>query len=153
MAIDFNTALDTKVDDVEPPKKLPQGTYVVVVSKPPQQAKVNDEWEKIVFPVKIVSATDSVDPKELEEFGDLANASIRGIEFMFPANGDASKPLFYMTRFLKEHLQVDSSDNPSVKELLARAINHQCLATVEWRPNPNNPEDVFVEIRRTAPIE
>ena len=153
MAIDFNKALDTKVKDVEPPKQLPQGTYIVAVSKPPQQARVNDDWEKIVFPVKVISATDTVDPKELKEFGDLSTATVRGIEFMFPTNGDVSKPLFYMTRFLEDHLQVDTSDNPSVKELLARSVNHQCLATVEWRPNPKDPEQVFVEIRRTAPLE
>ena len=52
--------------------------------------------------------------------------------------------------FLIRHLGLPESE--SIKELLAEATNNQCVIEVSHRPNPNDPEVVYDEIKTTSPV-
>ena len=152
----FADALDTKLDEVEEPKKLPQGTYLMTVVKPPilGQAGKDGQYDTVDFLFRPIAAQDDVDPDDLKDYGDIAGAIVRQ-RFMFDTQDEnkfkASE--WRLRKFINDHLQVDGAGTMSFKQALAATPNHQCLVNVGWRPNPQNPEQIFVEVKKTAPAE
>lgn len=152
--MDFTSALDTKLGEVERPPLCPQGSYVMSVSKVPEQGSVADgKYETVDFVMRGVSAMDDVDSDELANYGDVSNIMIRH-RFMFDTEDDAAfqRALYNMKRFLEDHLQIDGADKMSLKEALSASLNHQCVCSVGWRPDKRDADVQYQEIRRTAPL-
>lgn len=152
MALNFADALDTKVEDIERPPLLPIGTYRWMVTKQPEIDTIADgRFDVCDFSLKCLGPTDDVDSSELQAFGDLSNVH-RRFRFLFNKEDEASfkKTEFYLKQFLVDHLGIP--EKGTMKELLANALNQSCLGTVRWRPDKTNPEIMYDEISRTAPL-
>ena len=154
--MNFQDALNVKGDAIERPKLPPQGTYIASVSKAPVFGTVGKDknWETCDFPMRLVQPMEDVDPEELAAFGDISSQVIRH-RFMFSKDDQQNfdRSMFNMRNFLEKHLQIDGYAKMTVKKALADSVNHQCLVTVNWRPDPSDPEVQYLEIGRTAPAE
>lgn len=155
--MDFSSALDTSMQDFEPPKLVPTGTYVFTITKAHTLSKNKDEtWEFLNFPCKIISPEDDVDPDELEEYGKVTNEPMR-VNFMFPTSDEEKqswdRSMDQLKRFLYRHLQVDADEDAPLSMALAAAVNCQFLGVVTHRPDKNNPEIVYAEVGKTAPMD
>ena len=156
MSFDFNTALDTKANEVEKPPVLPQGNYIWRVSKAPvSSTSKSGEWSILEIPLICVSADDDVDPDDLEAYGPLDKTYNR-VTFMAPTNAESEqeiqKTLYRLTQFLQETLRVDCEADATVKEMLANAMNCQMYATATWRPSDDGT-DTYVDLKNYAPLD
>lgn len=154
----FMDILDKRVGDIERPPLLPHGTYKWVVDKYSTDTIANGAWEVVDFNLKIVEPTEDVDPDDLTAFGNVAGQTRRH-RFMFPTDPEEAanfqRTEFNLRRFLADHLQIDGVEGMDLKEALANAKGHMCLATVVWTPDKKDPsgENKFDNIGRTAPVE
>lgn len=151
--MDFLSALDTKVDDIEKPLDPPQGTYLWKVDKAPIQSRTkSDEWDIVEFPLRALSADEDVDPDDLEAFGDVTGIMGRN-SFMFPTDpakdNDRKKTLHQMKKFLTETLRIDG-EGMTMKELLAASVGAQCYGILSWR---QVDEEVYVDVKRFTPAD
>jgi hypothetical protein len=154
--VNFTDALNTKMGDIERPPLLPVGTYVGIVSKIPAIEKIGDgKWDVIDFQLRIASAGEDVSQDDLKEFGGLNASTVVRHRFMFSTEDEAAqkRTLFNLKRFLTEHLKVDGGDGSAVKELLNNCLNHQCTVFIGWRPDKNDPELFYAEVKKTAAVE
>lgn len=157
--MNFQEALNTKVDEIERPPLLPMGTYRWLVEKHPALDTIaNGRFDVCDFILKCVEAKDDVDVEDLQAYienaGDLSGARIRH-RFMFNKEdeGNFKRSMFNLKRFITEHLGVGEEAGMSLKELLAQSVGQQCLGTIKWRPDQNDPEIQYAEIGTTAPVE
>ena len=155
MAINFADHLKDNVSEIERPPLLPIGTYKFFVEKQPsiEENIADGRFDRVDFLLKCIEATDDVDADALAEYGSLDNTRLR-YSFLFNKEDEQSfnRTKFALKRFLTEHLGVDA-DNASLNEAMAASVNHQCLATVRWRQDRNDPEVQYAEIGSTAPVE
>lgn len=158
MALNFMDALDTNLADVERPPNLPIGNYIFMVTKYELGERESDKgsWDTLDFQCQIVAPTADVDEDDLASYGDVTKRSLRH-GFMFDRNDKASfdKTMFYVRRFLEDHLRVDGAGKMTLKEALANCVNHQFMGTVKWRADARDAsgESKFDEIGRTAPTD
>ena len=154
--VNFADALNTKAGDIERPPLIPVGTYTAIVSRLPTTETISDgKWDTLDFQLRLQSAGEDVDEEALKEYGGLGpNATLRR-RFMFNREDQAAfnRTLFDLKRFLLEHLKVEGSDSTPLKQLIDSSVNHQCLVFVAWRPDKNDAELVYNEIKKTAPLE
>lgn len=146
-------ANNTSVDDIERPPLVPIGTYTFMVEKVPERGNVGQgRFDTVDFVLKVVEASEDVDPDDVQEFGDITNVRIRH-RFMFNTEDEAAfkRALFNLKRFLEDHLQVETK-GMGLNEAIDSSVGHQCLGEVKWRPDQNDPEVQYVEIKRTAPV-
>lgn len=149
--------LNTPVESIERPPILPVGTYRAQVKKKDfvTRSSAKGSWEIIEFSMQLIEPMDDVDANSLRKFGPLASA-VRRNSFMFDSDtsSDESKQKNARTQYnLKqffEHLGLDPSG--SVKQMLESAIGQQCLIVIGWRPDSNNAEVIYDEIKKTAPL-
>ena len=143
-----------KLSEIARPANVPQGTYTMMVTKQPVFGEIaQGKYETCDFMMKIISATDDVDADDLKNFGDITQSVMRN-RFMFNTEDKTlfDRSLYNIKRFLEEHLLIEGAKKKELKQALAEAVNHQCLATVTWRPDPKDPEIIYQEIKGTAPI-
>lgn len=154
--VDFTKILATKVEDVKRPPLIPAGTYRARVSKPASFDEIsNGRFKVIDFQMLLVEPQLDVDQDALAAYGGLNPGSQLRHRFMFgtedgpDAKAREDRTLFNLKRFLSEHLGVQGD---SLNELVANAQGNECLVTVAWRPDPNDAEIQYNEIRKTAPL-
>ena len=155
--MDFSKALDVKTDKIERPPLPPIGHYIFEVSKPPQLSSVgNDQYDLVTFPLKAVDLFgDDVDPDELKKFGGIKMVT-SSHRFMFNKAEDEesqasnTRTLYNLKRFLTEHLGLE--EGKTVRESLDEAVGQQFVANIQYRPDKNNPENIYAEIGKTAPL-
>ena len=151
----FSEVLSKSAESIERPPLPPKGTYVLVVYGQPKPPRESKEWEVLDIPLRAVRADDAagdVDIEELRAYGDPKNIMVRK-SFMFNTTDDAAFKTteFQLREFLTKHLGLDES--LTIKELLAMSVNKQCLGVIDYSPDRNDPERVYVDLKRTAPIE
>lgn len=154
--VNFTDALNTKMGDIERPPLIPGGTYVAMVSKIPSIEKISDgKWDVIDFQLRLAHAGEDVSQEDLKAFGGLNASTVIRHRFMFSTEDEAAqkRTLFNLKRFLLDHLKVEGDDNTSVKELLNNSVNHQCSVFIGWRPDKNDPELFYAEVKKTAAAE
>ena len=155
--MDFTSALDTSAADFEPPKLLPEGEYIVAVTKQHTvKESQSGEWDMISYPCKIVGPTESVDPDELEDYGSVSNEPTR-VGFMYPKGEDEkngqARCINDIKSFVLRHCQADVEESASLGEVMAAAVNHQFMASIRHRVDKNDPTKVYAEIQKTAPLD
>lgn len=149
--MNFNDALNVKMEEIERPPLIPVGTYRAVVSKVPVSDTISEgKYDTLDFMLKLAEAQDDVDQDELKEYGPLSSATVRH-RFLFNTEDKAmfDRTLYNLKRFLEEHLKVEGG---SLKECINNALNHQCLVAVKWRPDKDDPEIQYNEVGKTAPV-
>lgn len=152
--VNFASVLDNKVEDIQRPPNMPIGTYTWTVSKVPEQNTFADgKWEAVDFAMKCVGPTDDVDADDLAEYGDCTRRQLRKrIMFNTEDEGAFKQSLYQLRTFCEKHLQVEGASKMSIKEMLNESVHHQCLGTVRWNPDKNNPDIIYDELGRTAPL-
>ena len=153
--VNFAAIANKKVADIERPPNMPIGTYLAVVTKIPAQGEVaGGKWETLDFMLRIIKPMEDVDPDALKSFGDVSKRIMQR-RFMFStededkflASEDKGKGICF------KHLMVDESPDMSWSEMLHESVNHQCLVSVKWEPDKNDPEIIYDRIGKTAPVE
>ncbi len=152
--MDLTEALNIQSEQVKRPPNLPVGTYRFMVNKLPQITdSKNDEYKIFTFPCVVQEAMEDVNPEELQAFGPLQNV-FRQYTFLYPKDNskerDQQAALYKLNRFLAEHLKVELG---TIKEMMDKAQGHVFLAQVGTRPDKNDPEMIYEDIKGTAPVE
>lgn len=154
--VNFIDALNTKSAQIERPPLIPVGTYRAAVTDIPEITKVSDgKWDVVNFKMRLIEPTDDVNTDDLQAYGNLGPQSVVTQRFMFSAEDEAGmkRTLYNMKRFLLDHLRIEGNDDTTVKELLNNSKGAQCLVFIGWRPDKNDPELIYNEIKKTAPLE
>ena len=154
----FQDALDIKLDDIERPPVPPTGHMIFRVSKVPVQSEIaQGRFDTLTFQMQGVQAHEDMDPEAVASVGGPNAINLRkqflfnkGTEEEDKANFDRS--LYNLKQFLGKHLALDL-DGVTMKEALEASVNAQCLGEITHRPDPNDPEIIYAEIGRTAPVE
>lgn len=156
MALNFKDALNTKVGDVERPPNPPIGTYVFQITKVPvireQSGGDNQTWDVVDFQCVAVD-TLQVDDDELRAYGGLKNITQR-VSFMFD-KGDQTAfdtTMFRLRTFLEKHVKC-ADESMSLSEALNASVNGRFAGELGWRPDKRDPEVMFANIGKTAPVE
>lgn len=159
MAMDFNKALNTAVSAIERPPVPPIGHYVWQIAKVPVMEKrgQDDMYQIVEFPLKCVGVfedANDVDPDELKAYGKASNIIDR-LTFMFDTTDDAkfAQTLFRLRTFLKDHLLLEISDETPLKEALSMTANKRFIAPLSHRPDKNDPEVLYTQVGKTAPLK
>jgi len=152
--MNFTESLNRKMEEVERPPLPPVGHYIMqVVSQPEldliESARTGKEYDKVLFPVEVVSACDDVDQDELSEFGNVQGIRLRK-EFLFSrAEEDKqsyARSEYQMRQFLAEHLGLDAE--MSFSEAFPASVGAQFIGELIHRPDPNDPEIIYAELGR-----
>jgi len=149
----FNEALNMNPEDVKRPPILPRGHYDAAVTDVNfgDISSAKGEWDTVDIQFSITGAGEDVDEDLLAEFGN-PNGEKRTLRFMLDRNDQRKFDggMFRLKKMLLDHLGVEGS---TMKELLDNAKGHACRIEVSHRPNPDNPEIVYDEIRGTQPLD
>lgn len=155
--MDFTEALNVAVTDIERPPLPPIGHYIWKVSKPAVFDTISDgRFKTLDFPVQAVQGLSDVDQDELQKIGGPRGINLR-VRFMFnegPSDEDkvaAARSLFQLRNFLEKHLEI-AAEGMMLKEAIDSAVGMQFVANIQYRPDKNNPEVLYAEIGRTAPL-
>lgn len=151
----FQDTLNDTVSDFQRPANLPQGNYILQVTGPHTQrvGGADDRWETLSFPCRPVEPTDDVDTDSLAEYGDITKTLLTK-DFILDTTGserDMDAVKFQVKTFLT-NCGVDL-EGKTLKQALAEVVGARFLATISWQQNKNDPEQYFVRVGRTAPVE
>lgn len=151
----FNEVLTKAAETIERPPMPPKGTYVLAVAGQPKPPRESKQWEVLDIQMRGVRPdmnAGDVDLDELKAYGDPKNIIVRK-SFLFDTTDNAAfaNTEFQLREFLVKHLGLDGS--LTIKELLAMSVNKQCIGVIDFRPDAEDPERVYVDLKRTAPLE
>jgi hypothetical protein len=156
---DFNQALNRQMSAVEPPKMIPPGTYTAMVTKiPDMETSPDGRWDFLTFNLRLTASMEDVDPESLADYGGIGSHSNTRRRFLFDkgttqeAQVAFDRTLFDVKRFLVDHLKC-ATEETSLKEGLNNAVNQPCIVTMKWRADKNDPQIMYSEVSKTAPIE
>lgn len=150
----FSDILTKTAESVERPPLPPKGTYVLVITGQPKKTD-RKEYEILEFSLKGVrpdaNAAD-VDMEELQKYGAASNIICRK-SFLFNTTDEAQfkQTEYNLRQFFESHLKLDPT--LTMKELMNAAVGKQCLGYIDYRPDQENPEVMYVDLKRTAPLE
>lgn len=153
--VNFADIAKKKIAEVERPQLAPVGNYRWQVQKLPTLGTITGkdgrEWDTVTFPVKVVEHLEDVDAEDYK--GDLRNVTSR-VQFMFNKQDEAAfdQTLFRLRTFLEKHMGV-ADESMSLNEALNASVGGQFIGTFQHRPNKDNPEEIFGEISKTAPLD
>ena len=142
-----------KLSEVERPPLVPIGTYTFQVLELPKMDSIADgAWDVVDFQLLAIEPSSDVDPDELAKYGDLRNARIR-FRFMFNTQDATAFATteFRLKQFLEQHLKCSTPDM-GISEALNASVGARCLGVVQHRPDKENPEIQYAEVRKTAPL-
>lgn len=142
--VDFTSLLEKKLDDVEAPALLPQGSYVMIVAGYRTGESAKKKTPYVEFDLKISSAMDDVDQEELAKVKNLQDKTLKT---QFYLNEDA---LFRLKDFCKK--TGVPTEGKSFTEILSEIAGAQLIGIVNHRVNPENTDQVFAEVRSFLPL-
>ena len=147
----FSEALDRNAEDIQRPPNPPVGDYIFSITKMPEHRQINDTLSSVSHFCTIVSATDTVDPDDLKEFGNVVGQVVKK-DFLFnEADGEEvnfERSLNNLKEFYERCGLDVSSGNP--KTWMADCVNGQFMGELKHRPDKNDPDTIYTEIGRTA---
>lgn len=142
--VDFTSLLEKKLDDVEAPALLPQGSYIMTVAGYRTGESAKKKTPYVEFDLKISSAMDDVDQEELAKVKNLQDKTLKT---QFYLNEDA---LFRLKDFCKK--TGVPTEGKSFTEILSEIAGAQLIGIVNHRVNPENTDQVFAEVRSFLPL-
>lgn len=142
--VDFTSLLEKKLDDVEAPALLPQGSYVMTIAGYRTGESAKKKTPYVEFDLKISSAMDDVDQEELAKVKNLQDKTLKT---QFYLNEDA---LFRLKDFCKK--TGVPTEGKSFTEILSEIAGAQLIGIVNHRVNPENTDQVFAEVRSFLPL-
>lgn len=142
--VDFTSLLGKRLDDVEAPALLPQGSYIMTVAGYRTGESAKKKTPYVEFDLKISSAMDDVDQEELAKVKNLQDKTLKT---QFYLNEDA---LFRLKDFCKK--TGVPTEGKSFTEILSEIAGAQLIGIVNHRVNPENTDQVFAEVRSFLPL-
>lgn len=152
MAMNFADIASKKMDEVERPPLPPVGTYRWSITKLPSQNESKDgAWDIVEYNVRAVEALDDVDMSDYK--GEVTNITQR-LAFMFNKNDEVEfeKSLYRFRTFLEKHVCC-ANEGDTIAQAMNQSVNGQFLGTIAWKQDPQDSENFFANISRTAPLE
>lgn len=141
----FQSILDRPSTDIERPKPMPVGTYVVVVQGQPKFDKsTKKQTDYVEFTFKFLEALDDVDTDALDAVGGIKDKTIRNTYYL------TEQAAFRLVDFL-DHVGAGDEDM-SLGQRIPEAVGKQCLATISHRASEDG-QAVFAQVKSTAPIQ
>lgn len=155
--MNFDDVLKTKGSEIERPPLIPIGTYRGSVAKV-TQGEAGSDWNTIDFQIGLIEPQSDVDMDELSRYGSLKGSQVRNSYMFSKKNDDESqtgnaRTLFNLKQFLSNTLKVENLDNMSIKEALTQVQGRQLLVNIGLRPDKNNSELFYNQVKKTAPLE
>ena len=148
----FQEILNKKAASIEPPKPLPVGTYLCLISGQPEFGKIGkNNVDHVDFPLKFIQADNDVDQHMLQE-------SLHQKDGTYKALQDYKQSLrFFMTddavwrivKFLVEDLGLD--EEKSLAQLIPEAMGRQVYVTFGHRASDDGSR-VFMDPRGTRKV-
>lgn len=142
--VDFTSLLEKRLDDVEAPALLPQGSYIMTIAGYRTGESAKKKTPYVEFDLKISSAMDDVDQEELAKVKNLQDKTLKT---QFYLNEDA---LFRLKDFCKK--TGVPTEGRSFTEILSEIAGAQLIGIVNHRVNPENTDQVFAEVRSFLPL-
>lgn len=149
----FADLVNRKAEEIERPPLLPIGEYVGRINKPYSvadiQGKDGTPYERIEFPCMIDSPIE-VDEDDLVEFGNVSGQNFR-VDFLLN-NLEEEKARRELTLFnIRKFLEAAGvlSKGMTLEEGLANCVGGTFGVTIGHRPDPNNPEVFYIDVKKT----
>lgn len=155
MANSFASVLDMKPEEIERTPPIPTGIYIGEIIKPYEMGDIKSEkgeWETVTLMLGNFEA-DIVE--YLDEYqGDISKAMPVRLQFMLDKNDESkfNDTLNRIKTFLSKHVGCWEEGEP-LKKGLADCVKQRVKFEISHRTNPNDPEQVFAEVKRTMPME
>jgi hypothetical protein len=149
----FSDILSKRAEDIKAPPLPPRGTYVFVVNGLPKLVE-RKGFDVIDIPLKGVRPTDDVDMDAFREYGGSATGIIVRKSFLF--NTDPTEEIAFQRTendykdFLQHHLGIPPG---TLKEMAGQVLNKQCLGVLDYRPDKEDPERIYTDLKKTAPLD
>ena len=149
----FESILDTPADAVERPKPLPAGTYEAIVKGMPEHGVSTQKKTPFVrFTYALTAAGEDVDEDELKTLltnkdGEVEAINTKSIKDTYYTTPDS---LFRLTDAL-EAMGIDLDDK-TIRAALDETPNCSIAVVVGHRSNPDNPEQIFAEVKRIMAV-
>jgi hypothetical protein len=150
----FSDLLDRKSEDIKQPPLLPAGLYLAMVEKYPEVSELRSDkgqFERLTFAMKIISPHE-VDEDAIAEFGTVQGYPIRH-DFIINNGEDADAArgregtLNRIKAFLTDLGAF--SEGMTLQEGLVSSVSASCLIEVGHRPDPNDSERFYTEVKKT----
>lgn len=142
----FQDILSKPMNEIEPPKALPTGTYLCIVDGQPEIAQKgkNQNW-CVTFTLRPVQAQQDVDPSALADTLKGATLSDKRLRHMLWVTDDA---VWRLKQFLTDHLGIEASN---VQEAIPMSMGKQVYVTIGHRPSEDGSQ-IFADIKATAKV-
>ena len=147
---DFTSVLDMSPDEIERPKPLPPGDYVVVIKSHIQDKTSQKETKFIEFNTSPVEALENVDEDHLKEALTKVDGSMKKLQdFTLRIRfWDTPEAAYRLKKFLLEDVQLDP-ENRTIGQLIDDAVNAQVIVNVKHRSFEG---DIFTDVKGTSPV-
>lgn len=152
----FSELAKMKPADVKRPPLAPPGHYIFRINKPfntTEKSSDKGHFDFVDFPSQSVQALDDVDPAMLAEAGGPTAINISK-RFIFNTAEEervqAERTGADLKTFLEEHCKVKGA---TVMEMCAAAVGSHYIAEISHRIDPDNPDRVYYDMKRTMPVE
>jgi len=150
----FSSILDRKASEIEEPKALPVGTYLVILQGQYQMGQSSQKkTDFIFFPSKILQPQEDVSQSEIEAFGGVQGKELKGRQGLLFYLTDESA--YRLKEFLIDHLGIEannaSGQEKSIKEMCMEAPGKQVLATISHQPSDDGKR-IFGNLAKTMRV-
>lgn len=142
----FGALLNTPAGEIERPKPLPQGSYVVMVQGLPRFDKsAKKQTEFVEFTLKLLSAAEDVDADELKDLGGLAEKTIKDTYYLTEAS------LWRLKDFLA-NCDLDTEGEETLQELIEETPGKQVGIFIKHEASQDG-QSVFARVGKTFKVE
>lgn len=152
----FSELAKMKLDDVKRPPLCPPGTYIFRITKPfsvSAKDTPKGSFEFVDFPCQAQQAEADVDQVALHEAGGVS-ALVISKRFIFNTSEEeraqAERTNDDLKQFLQGSCQVEGS---TIGELCANAQGAYFKAVIGHRPDPENIDRVYYDMKQTMPLD
>lgn len=139
----FEEILNKPARDIQPPKPLPVGTYLVTVEPSFEIKKMGKENTDVIeHTFSFVAAQDDVDPSELAAIPGGLIGTKRKFRLWVTEDAEYRIKMFYVDT-------LGINDDLTVRQQIAEAAGRQCLVTIKHRPAQDGSR-MYDEVAGTA---
>src|SRR5262245_6367362 len=139
----FQDILDKRIDEVEPPKLLPDGTYVGIIDKDFEPITSQQGNDGAAFSIRLVKPFRGVDDAALSEAGGCANRVLTHRIYVTEQSDH------FLRQFL-EHLGIDTS--VSFRQGLSEVRGKQLLVQVGQTLTKSTDPRMINIVKQTARV-
>lgn len=134
MAVDFSKILQKQATEIEKPKALPVGEYIAINQKLPEFKGIGkNETAGAIFALVIIAPTESVDPDEVQAYGEVKGKTVNYTQWLTEASEFRAK------EELKNAFDIDETGK-TLGQMYNETINKQVIVTIAHEPSQDGTE-------------